>query len=326
MEDTSTSGASSLAAPLERQPPITRVFTGPSGVRAGWRLLLYVLMVYALGRLLILGVTHVPWLSQIASPGPMSPGRMISAEATQFLVVLIPALIMGRLEWRSPGAYGLPLRRGSERHLLAGMLWGLVIVSAVIGGIALLHGYDVSGLALSGGAIVEYGIFWFIAFVLVGFFEEFAFRGYTQFTLATGIGFWPAAVLLSAAFGFSHLSNPGEEWVGALQVFLVAMFFCLTLRRTGNLWFAVGVHATFDWAETFLYSVPNSGQLATGHLLSSSLHGGPWLSGGSVGPEGSVVCFVVVALAIVVFAWRYPASDGHPMDRASTPLPAPAPT
>jgi hypothetical protein len=188
----------------------------------------------------------------------------------------------------------------------------------VIGGIALFHGYDFGRLSLSGAAIAEYGLAWFVGFVLVGLFEEFWFRGYTQFTLATGIGFWPAAVVLSIGFGAIHLQNPGEGLVGALQVFLVAMFFCLTLRRTGSLWFAIGTHTTFDWGETFLYSVPNSGLLAVGHLSAASLHGGRWLTGGTVGPEGSVICFLALGASIVLFAWVWPA--GAVMDGAPHPL------
>ena len=51
-------------------------------------------------------------------------------------------------------------------------------------------------------------------FLLVGLFEEFLLRGYTQFTLARGIGFWPAAVVMSCAFGLIHLRNEGEQWRG----------------------------------------------------------------------------------------------------------------
>ncbi len=82
---------------------------------------------------------------------------------------------------------------------------------------------------------------------------------------------------------------------------MIGLFFCLTLRRTGNLWFAVGFHAAWDWGESFLYSVPDSGEKAPGHLLSSSFHGSPWLTGGSVGPEGSVFLFLVIALVWVAF-------------------------
>src|SRR5262249_24387501 len=96
--------------------------------------------------------------------------------------------------------------------------------------------------------------------------------------------------------------------------------FCLTLYRTGNLWFAVGFHAAFDWGESYLYSVPDSGTTVTGHLLNSSFHGSRWITGGTVGPEGSLFVFVMIALTWVAFAWAYPtvqytkvlAAYGHP--------------
>ena len=93
--------------------------------------------------------------------------------------------------------------------------------------------------------------------------------------------------------------------MGAVGVFVVGMFLCLTLRRTGNLWFAIGWHAAFDFGETFLYSVPNSGIVTTGQLSTASLHGPRWLTGGTVGPEGSVFDFVVLLLAFVVFDRLY---------------------
>jgi len=68
----------------------------------------------------------------------------------------------------------------------------------------------------------------------------------------------------------------------------------------------VGLHAAFDWGETFLFSVPDSGLVAPGHLLNTSLQGPVWLTGGSVGPEGSVMAFGVVALAAAAFALVYP--------------------
>jgi uncharacterized protein len=154
---------------------------------------------------------------------------------------------------------------------------------------------------------LKYAALWAIGFVLVGIFEEFFFRGYAQFTLGSGIGFWPAAFLLSAAFGGVHLANPGEGWVGALAVFAFGMLGCLMLRRTGNLWFMVGFHAASDYAETFIYSTPDSGMLATGHLLNSSFHGPRWLTGGTIGPEGSALAFVVLGIAFLALNWAYPA-------------------
>jgi membrane protease YdiL (CAAX protease family) len=216
---------------------------------------------------------------------------------------------MAALEARGIGDYGLPGAEMFGLRFWQGLVWGLVMVSATILLIWLLGGFSFGGLALHGSALWGYAVLWGLVFLVVGLFEEFLFRGYTQFTLASGIGFWPAATVISAVFGASHLRNTGEDIAGALSVFVIGMFFCVTLRRTGNLWFAVGLHASFDWGETFLFSVPNSGIVAPGHLLNSSFHGPVWHTGGTVGPEGSVMAFVVVALATVIFSRVFPPLD-----------------
>ena len=63
---------------------------------------------------------------------------------------------------------------------------------------------------------MKFAVFWAAFFLIVGFYEEFFTRGYTQFTLTQAVGFWPAAILFSASFGALHLENPGESWVGIL--------------------------------------------------------------------------------------------------------------
>ena len=91
-----------------------------------------------------------------------------------------------------------------------------------------------------------------------------------------------------------------------VAVVAIGFFFCLTLRRTGTLWWAVGFHMAWDWGESFLYSVPDSGTTVHGHLLNSSFNGPAWLTGGSVGPEGSYLIFALIALLWVLFDRVYP--------------------
>jgi len=57
--------------------------------------------------------------------------------------------------------------------------------------------------------------------------------------------------------------------------------------------------------RNIFYSIPDSGIVFPGHLLKSSLHGAGWLTGGSVGPEGSSLCFVVIALLSFAFSRTY---------------------
>ena len=178
-----------------------------------------------------------------------------------------------------------------------------------IGATHLLGGYSFGTLALSPNEILLYGLGWAVAFSLAGIYEEFLFRGYALFTLTDGIGFWPAAALLSALFGALHLTNAGEGLLGALNVFLYALFACFTLQRTGNLWFAIGAHAAWDYSQTFIYSVPDSGMRASGQLLHSSLHGPTWLTGGTVGPEGSAIGIVALLLSFIAFSKVFPNSQ-----------------
>ena len=280
------------------QPSYARaLFLGPDGLRPGWGFVFYIVMFYPLYRLADQLVTRF---------GPSGELRfMMLEEFGALLAAVIPTLVLAKVERRPWGAYGLPLRQAFGKIFWTGALWGLAGITLLLVSLGGLHAFDFGHLMLHGPRIVKYAAFWAATFLLVGFFEEFLLRGYTQFTLTRAVGFWPGALLLSCAFGLIHIRNGGEEWNGLLAVAFIGLFFCLTLQRTGTLWFAVGFHAAWDWGETFVYSVPDSGTVFPGHLLRSSLHGPRWLTGGSVGPEGSVLCFVVIALLCVAFDRAY---------------------
>src|SRR5207249_2681688 len=175
--------------------------------------------------------------------GVFSLGYSFTYEVFSFLVVFGAAMIMSRIEVRSPGVYGLPIRGAFGKLFWQGCLIGLVEVSGLIGLIAAFGGYSFGGLALHGQDLLRWGILWAVFFVFVGLFEEFLFRGYTQYTLADSIGFWPGAIVLSCSFGAVHLGNPGEGWVGAAGVVMIGLVFAFALRRTGNLWLVVGRQA-----------------------------------------------------------------------------------
>jgi membrane protease YdiL (CAAX protease family) len=296
-----------LAPPVGPIDGVRAIFWNQRELRAGWRLLIYIALFLAIGGAESFAAARLH-LVTVNSTNIAASGLLIQ-ELILFFAAFAAAAIMGALEARGIGDYGLPGAEMFGLHFWQGLVWGLVMVSATILLIWLLGGFSFGGLALHGSALWGYAVLWGLVFLVVGLFEEFLFRGYTQFTLASGVGFWPAATVISAVFGASHLRNTGEDIAGALSVFVIGMFFCLTLRRTGNLWFAVGLHASFDWGETFLFSVPNSGIVAPGHLLNSSFHGPVWLTGGTVGPEGSVMAFVVVALTTVIFNRVFPPSD-----------------
>jgi uncharacterized protein len=282
------------------QPSYVRtLLLGPDGLRPGWGLAFYVAMYYPLQRL----AADFAGSQNFVQNGLLT--QMLE-EATMLLAAVIPALILSRIERRPWRAYGLPTKLALGNRFWQGTIWGFVAITLLMFALYGFHAFVFGHLTLHGPRLIKFAAFWAVMFLFVGLFEEFLLRGYTQFTLTRGIGFWPAAITLSSAFGLIHLRNGGERWPGLLAAACIGLFFCLTLRRTGSLWFAVGFHASWDWGETFFYSVPDSGMVSPGHLLSSSLRGPAWISGGTVGPEGSLFCFVVIALAWIAFDRAYP--------------------
>lgn len=213
---------------------------------------------------------------------------------------------MSNIEHRPFGSYGLPARHAFGKYYWQGIFWGLAVEASVILLIFVCHGFSFGTLALNTAGMAKYGALWTIAFVLVGLQEEFLYRGYLLFTLSTGIRFWPAAVVTSLIFGAVHLSNPGENLAGTTEIVVWALVICFTIRCTGSLWFAAGFHAAGNFAETFLFSVNDSDTGARGQLLHSAMHGPAWLTGGSVGPEGSIFSYLAILLFALVFHLLYP--------------------
>jgi CAAX protease family protein len=304
----------------EETPLAYSLFRGPQGLRAGWRLLAY----YILFRLLARGGGFL-----VAQFAPAAVGQLRQMALSEFVAAvaaLMAGLIMASTERRPFRIYGLPGRQAFGKLFWAGVLWGLASITMLLLAMRGAHVFEFGHLVLHGTQVAKFAAFWGGFFLLVGVYEESYFRGYFQFTLTEALrfldelrppggaqgpvrdqwNFWLAAVILSACFGWVHLENSGENWVGGLGAGCIGFFLCLTLRRTGNLWFAIGFHSFFDWGETYVYSVPNSGTNWPGHLLSSSLHGPAWLAGGSVGPEASIFVFVLVAILWVIFDRVYP--------------------
>lgn len=284
-------------------------FLGGERVISIWKAVVFLfLMIEVAPR--ITGILILPFFKVLG--GTSTVFALLCFEAGNFGILLGACVLLSRLEGRTFGDYGLPRGTALGQNFWLGWLLGLTEISVLIGLITGLGGFTFGTFALRGTAIASWGLFHLVLFLFVGLYEEFLFRGYAQFTLGSGIGFWPAAILLSAVFGYMHRGNPGENWVGITSVLLIGLLFAFTLRRTGNLWYAVGLHAGFDWGETYLFSVPNSGALEPGHLSNAVLHGPAWLTGGTVGPEGSVFCFVTMGLQFLLVMWLFPAEKREP--------------
>lgn len=322
---TPTEPISPAPVPPAQPSALHKVFIGKDGLRAGWSLLIYAVILVAVG-------FSVTFIAHKIHPQPkpadmakltqnVPPRFLLLNEAVPFLIVFFVTWIMSKIERRPNSVYGF----GGSRKLpqfFAGLAWGVVCLSLLVLILREAGFLVIDARLVFGGAILRYGAIWLVGFLLVGLSEEYLLRGYLQYTLSRGLtglyqaifksshstalGFWTAALLLSTLFGLGHGSNPGESPIGLLSAGLAGLLFCFALWRTGSLWWAIGFHTSWDWAQSFLYGVADSGMMVQHHLLATHAVGKPILSGGATGPEGSIFIVVVFALASVIIVFTLP--------------------
>jgi len=323
------------------------IFFGPHGLRAGWSILIFAVLLYFLLDLfqvvlsfLVLDVAHLHVSGGTALSTILGEGNRVAALVTAVLVV-------GALEHRRLADYNLAGPRRLLR-LFSGATAGFLALSVLIGALMAGGWLHFGPAGLAGAAILKYALLWAVAFALVGVFEEGSFRCYLLATLERGANFWwalavvgaicvylltssgahgargvyivaaigllpclwmhlrkaprsafwQAAWATSAGFGFIHTFNRGENWMGILAAATIGFVFCVSVRVTGSAWWAIGCHASWDWAESYFYGTADSGFYARGHLLTSIPAGPALWSGGGAGPEGSLLVFPTILLLL----------------------------
>ena len=312
------------------------LFFGLYGLRAGWSLLIALVMVIVLFKGMNAAIQATRLISPHAMDHEPGPLPVFLIEISAFLVAALVTWIMAKIEDRPMAIYGL----GSDRklsQLMTGAATGLVAISLLIMVLIKAGLLVIDQRLLFGADIFRYALLWIPGFLAIAFFEEYLFRGFLQYTLARGLaglaprissklnphtfGFWAAAVIVSFGFGAVHGSNPGESPIGLICAGLASLMFCFSLWRTGSLWWAIGVHTTFDYGQSFLFGVADSGALFGHRLLQTHPVGTPLLSGGTTGPEGSIFSLLVLALLALVIHFTQPRNSSD----YATRMPAPSP-
>lgn len=275
------------------------ILRGPNGLRAGWRLLIFFAILLPIGY----GASRIidPVMRGLHADFHTPLGFVVTMGILA-AALLLASWIMARIEGRSLAHYGLPWRRAFRRQFWQGAAISFASLTLLLLVLRFGGAFSFGALALRGGDIWKYGVLWTVPLFLAALLEDFFYRGYLLFTLTTGIGFWPAALVTSFLMGGAHYFNPGGHGLGPVAATAYCLVTCLVLRRTGDLWMPLGLHSAWNWGEVFFYGVPDSGQTAQGHFLNASFHGPVGLTGGTFGPEASWPNLVLLAIWWIGFS------------------------
>lgn len=207
------------------------------------------------------------------------------------------------------------------RWTMLGLVIGLVVMSGAILGI-LSSGAATATLSPQpvSDALV-YGAGWMV-FDFLGATGEELFGRVAVLLVAERLVGWRGATIVSGLmFSLLHLGNPGATPIWLLRLFLQGVLLAWAVYRTRSVWWSVGYHTGWNWASAPLFGAAGSGYLDQGHLFDFVPTGPGWITGGAVGPEGSVFAFVAVlaAFGLLQLATRYrgfqdadPSRDARP--------------
>jgi hypothetical protein len=241
----------------------------------------------------------------------------IVSDGIGIIAATLIAWIFAIIEKRRVTDYGIPPRRNALPQALEGFVWGTAVPVVVAIIVIALGGGTYRGFAIHGDALLRGAGIWLLTMFVLGFYEEWAFRGYAFDVLKRGIGFWPTAIVNAVGFGALHyfLKGPMESVADFAGVAVITLFMCVTIGRTGALWFAIGFHAAFDYFALIVLAAPNTannGKPIEGHLLDIRYTGASWLTGGVCGLEASVPMLVVVVIAIALYLMRTRSTTSSP--------------
>jgi hypothetical protein len=99
--------------------------------------------------------------------------------------------------------------------------------------------------------------------------------------------------------------NPRTHWLVSVGTFLFGLFGCAWVLKTRSVLGIMGWHSGWNWLLAVGFGLPLTGiDVGLPALLVDLQPVGPdWLTGGTQGPEASVVCFGYFILGIALM-WR----------------------
>ena len=194
-------------------------------------------------------------------------------------------------------AHELNIRTGIYT-VLPGALIGSAVIACFVLVLWLAKAADISSGTGPAGLLTEL----LVPFV-TALGEELLFRVILFRLIEEMTGTSIAIVVSAALFGLAHLANPGATamTITALSIDM-GVLLALAFVLTRNIWFAAGIHMSWNFTEGFIFGLRDSGVRDPYSLLNSTLSGSDLVSGGDFGPEGSIV-LVILSLIVSAALW-----------------------
>jgi membrane protease YdiL (CAAX protease family) len=271
-------------------------------LRAGWRILLYLLIQIALS--LILN----QFIKQVLGGYPNNITMKIAMRG-MVVVVIVPIAVWTARKFfdrRSFVSLGLKFDGLAVRDMILGFVLSGVMVAIVFFTLLAIGILEIEAIGWTGGSLspIVGILLWFFGIgAAVGWSEEIAFRGYLLQNLRDGIGLWWAVIISCIFYGLVHMPNPNSTLLSGSLIAVIGFLRIYGWLSSGQLWLSMGMHAGWNFFQGPIFGFHVSG-LDIETLIQHSVKGPVWITGGVFGPEAGVVVLPVVTFGLaVMYLW-----------------------
>lgn len=275
--------------------------------RAGWRIFIFMLIFWTFSSTIFL---VKPLLGEMTKREYLENYSLIIVIILAISASLATLIARRYVDKRSFQSLGLA-RYGQGRDLLFGFFLSALMAMAFLGLTVLFGVVSIEGIefSLSAGGTDFLTIMattsllsltlMLVEHVLVGYWEELVFRGYLFQNMREGMGLILAIVISCLLYGLIHATNPNATMLSSAIIVGFGFLRIYGYLSTGMLWLSMGMHMGWNF-----FQGPIFGFAASGHekatLVQLTISGPDWLSGGSFGPEGSVLILPILVLALFI--------------------------
>jgi membrane protease YdiL (CAAX protease family) len=143
-----------------------------------------------------------------------------------------------------------------------------------------------------------------VLFIIVAFNEEILMRGYILNNLMTAMNKYWALIISASIFSILHALNPNISVLALINIVLAGIILGSTYIFTKNIWFPISLHLFWNFFQGPILGYPVSGMKIVS-VFKIKMVGNNFINGGQFGFEGSIVCTVLLVLAIVMILVYY---------------------
>ncbi|MCI6276667.1 MAG: CPBP family intramembrane metalloprotease [Clostridium sp.] len=222
------------------------------------------------------------------------------------LIIFICIVIADRKLYGLYNTFSIGKAQGTTRYT-EGLLLGIVMFILVTAGIYFTGNAEVETLnaQLTGLEAVPYILIMFTGWVVQGASEEFLVRGLVMKFLSTKINMFLSVILSSVIFAALHLGNNAVGILALINITLFGIVMGLYVIKTNDLWGPCGVHTAWNFMQGNIFGFDVSGiNVYTGTLIDLKPVGNSYINGGAFGPEGGIMCTIVLLIVIAVLMYK----------------------